>query len=82
MPTDETRRVLKLLGVAVTTYEDAIRDGAPRDEISRVATSSSCCSKAAPNSNMTRIRLLGIKIFNFILVIGGRCSEIRSYLIN
>lgn len=33
MPSDETRRVLKLFGVAVTNLEDAIDQGAPRDEI-------------------------------------------------
>lgn len=35
MPSDETRRVLKQLGIAVTTYEDAIRDGASRKEVAR-----------------------------------------------
>jgi hypothetical protein len=29
MPSDETRRVLKVFGVAVTTYDDAIEAGAP-----------------------------------------------------
>ena len=33
MPSDETRRVLKVFGVAVTTYEDAIDKGAPAEEI-------------------------------------------------
>jgi len=33
MPSDETRRVLKLFGVAVTSLEDAIDQGAPMDEI-------------------------------------------------
>jgi hypothetical protein len=33
MPNDETRRVLKVFGVAVTTYEDAVEKGAPTEEI-------------------------------------------------
>ena len=33
MPSDETRRVLKMFGVAVTTYEDAVEAGAPADQI-------------------------------------------------
>ena len=33
MPSDETRRVLKVFGVAVTNLEDALDRGAPFDEI-------------------------------------------------
>jgi hypothetical protein len=33
MPSDETRRVLKVFGVAVTTLEDAIDQNAPVEEI-------------------------------------------------
>ena len=33
MPSDETRRLLKLFGVAVTSLEDAIDGKAPMDEI-------------------------------------------------
>ena len=33
MPSDETRRVLKLFGVAVTNLEDALDRNAPMDEI-------------------------------------------------
>lgn len=33
MPSDETRRMLKLFGVAVTNLEDAIDRRAPVDEI-------------------------------------------------
>jgi hypothetical protein len=33
MPTDDTRRLLKTFGVAVTTLEDAVHDRAPADEI-------------------------------------------------
>ena len=35
MPSDETRRVLRTFGVAVTTYEDAIEKGAPAEEIGK-----------------------------------------------
>jgi hypothetical protein len=35
MPTDETRRLLKTFGVAVTTLEDAVHNQAPADEIAR-----------------------------------------------
>ena len=33
MPTDETRRLLRTFGVAVTNYEDAITSGAPAEKI-------------------------------------------------
>jgi hypothetical protein len=33
MPSDETRRVLKVFGVAVTEYEDAVHKGAPAEEV-------------------------------------------------
>ncbi len=36
MPTDETRRLLKVFGVAVTALEDAVDKGAPADELSKV----------------------------------------------
>lgn len=35
MPTDDTRRLLKTFGVAVTTLEDAVHEKAPADEIAR-----------------------------------------------
>ena len=35
MPSDETRRVLKLFGVAVTNLEDAVDRKAPLAEIAR-----------------------------------------------
>jgi hypothetical protein len=35
MPSDETRRVLKVFGVAVTAYEDAVDLGAPPEEINK-----------------------------------------------
>ena len=37
MPSDETRRVLKLFGVAVTAYEDAVEAGTPPEEVDRAA---------------------------------------------
>lgn len=33
MPTDETRRVLKVFGVAVTAFEDAVDKGASPEEL-------------------------------------------------
>ena len=33
MPTDETRRVLKVFGVAVTAFEDAVDKGAAPEEL-------------------------------------------------
>jgi hypothetical protein len=33
MPTDETRRLLKVFGVAVTAYEDAVDKGAAPEEL-------------------------------------------------
>ena len=33
MPTDETRRVLKVFGVAVTAFEDAVDKGASPEEM-------------------------------------------------
>ena len=33
MPSDETRRLLRTFGVAVTQIEDAVSSGAPADEI-------------------------------------------------
>jgi hypothetical protein len=35
MPSDETRRVLRTFGVAVTTYEDAIEAGTPAEVINK-----------------------------------------------
>jgi hypothetical protein len=35
MPTDETRRLLRIFGVAVTAYEDAASSGAPAQEIQK-----------------------------------------------
>jgi hypothetical protein len=35
MPSDETRRVLKIFGVAVTEYEDAVRNRASVEEIGK-----------------------------------------------
>jgi len=33
MPTDETRRLLKVFGVAVTAFEDAVEKGAMPEEL-------------------------------------------------
>ena len=33
MPTDQTRRLLRTFGVAVTDYEDAVNSSAPAEEI-------------------------------------------------
>ncbi|MGH7309120.1 MAG: hypothetical protein ACREK6_10540 [Candidatus Rokuibacteriota bacterium] len=38
MPSDETRRLLKVFGVAVTNLEDAIDSKAPTDEIVKLDT--------------------------------------------
>jgi hypothetical protein len=38
MPTDETRRLLKVFGIAVTNYEDAMLKGAPLDEAKAAET--------------------------------------------
>jgi len=35
MPTDETRRLLKVFGVAVTAFEDAVDKGAAPEELGR-----------------------------------------------
>ncbi|MCY4487965.1 MAG: hypothetical protein OXF11_12755 [Deltaproteobacteria bacterium] len=37
MPSDETRRLLKVFGIAVTTLEDAVREGAAADRVARSA---------------------------------------------
>jgi hypothetical protein len=36
MPSEETRRLLKVFGVAVTALEDAVQRGAPKDDLARV----------------------------------------------
>ena len=36
MASDETRRLLKVFGIAVTAYEDAVEKGAPPDELAKV----------------------------------------------
>jgi hypothetical protein len=35
MPSDETRRLLRAFGVAVTAYEDAVHDKAPAEEVGK-----------------------------------------------
>lgn len=36
MPSEETRRLLKLFGIAVTDLEDAVAKGASKEELARV----------------------------------------------
>ena len=38
MPTDETRRLLKVFGVAVTEFEDAVAKGASLQEVAKAET--------------------------------------------
>lgn len=33
MPSDETRRLLKIFGVAVTTYEDLVQEAAAAEQV-------------------------------------------------
>ena len=35
MASDETRRLLKVFGIAVTDYEDAVAQGAPAEKLSK-----------------------------------------------
>mgnify|MGYP001581896351 CR=1 FL=1 len=35
MPSDETRRMLKVFGVAVTDYEDAVEKGSQPEEVAK-----------------------------------------------
>ena len=50
MPTDETRRVLKVFGVAVTAYEDAVEKGAPAAELKK--------AEAEVNTRLTEVTAL------------------------
>ncbi|MFQ5960871.1 MAG: hypothetical protein ACE5MG_05705 [Candidatus Methylomirabilales bacterium] len=36
MASEETRRLLKVFGIAVTDFEDAVTQGAPPEEVSKV----------------------------------------------
>ena len=38
MASDETRRMLKVFGVAVTALEDAVEKGAPPEELAKAET--------------------------------------------
>lgn len=38
MPSDETRRLLKIFGVAVTSYEDLVQNGASAEQIKEAET--------------------------------------------
>ena len=35
MPSDQTRRLLKVFGVAVTEYEDTVEQGAPPEAVAK-----------------------------------------------
>ena len=35
MPSDETRRLLRVFGIAVTEYEDAVHKGVPAEELKK-----------------------------------------------
>jgi hypothetical protein len=39
MPTDETRRVLRMFGVAVTAFEDAVDSNVTPEELKRLTPS-------------------------------------------
>lgn len=45
MPSDETRRVLKLFGVAVTAYEDAVESAASAEELRKTEAEVRACLK-------------------------------------
>jgi hypothetical protein len=36
MPSDETRRLLKAFGIAITDYEDAVAAKGPRDKLAKI----------------------------------------------
>lgn len=38
MPSDETRRLLRIFGMAVTDFEDAIAEGKPPKELAQAET--------------------------------------------
>jgi hypothetical protein len=38
MPSDETRRLLRIFGMAVTTYEDLVQDAAPAEQRQKAET--------------------------------------------
>jgi len=38
MPSDETRRLLKIFGVAVTSYEDLVQNAAPAEQLKEAET--------------------------------------------
>jgi len=43
MPSDDVRRLLKVFGIAVTTLEDAVRDGVAADQVARSAAEARAC---------------------------------------
>jgi hypothetical protein len=45
MPSDETRRLLRTFGVAVTNYEDAVHSSAPADKLKKAEAEVDDCLK-------------------------------------
>ncbi len=55
MPSDETRRLLKIFGVAVTTYEDLIQNRASSDHIHKAESEVLDCLEEVRN-HIDRLR--------------------------
>ncbi len=55
MPSDETRRLLKIFGVAVTTYEDLIQDRASNEQIQKAEAEVLGCLQEVRN-HINRLR--------------------------
>ena len=58
MPSDETRRLLRTFGVAVTNYEDAVNNGAPAEKIREAEAE----AQSALNEVQTLLQRLGSKV--------------------
>jgi hypothetical protein len=43
MPSDETRRLLRTFGIAVTEYEDAVNKGAPAEQWRKAEAEARAC---------------------------------------
>jgi hypothetical protein len=43
MPSDETRRLLRTFGIAVTEYEDAVNKGAPAEQLRKAEAEARAC---------------------------------------
>lgn len=55
MPSDETRRLLKIFGVAVTTYEDLVQNGASRERLQKAEAEVLGCLEEV-KSHIDRLR--------------------------